>query len=194
MPIGIRTPGAIHFFSRIRLQTIANYMGTCVLAPEPEHTKFRIPIQNDMGGRSVPFQTVYDGETAVVAATMNRFNGVLIQSLRALDGNALGTDMPRTRGTLTLGIKDFQLLLIYEYAGTPAAGSFAGASDLPGGRLYSSATIQKYKESTVGTRVQEIGIVFECNNILALPISTGAGQFGLFTENAALFGPREPIV
>jgi len=190
MSMGIRTPGAIHLFARSRLISVARHIGTCVTAPEPEHEKFRIPVMNDLGGRSVPFQTIYDGETALVIATMNRFNYELIQQMRALDSNALGTDMPGTRGTLTLGIRDWQLLLIYEYAGTLSAGSFNGPSDLPLGRLYASSTIRKYKESTVGTRVQEVTLAIECNNIFSL---NGTGQFALYTEDGTQFGPREPI-
>lgn len=181
MSLGIRTPGPIHLFSRFRNNSTAFYLGTCVAAPEPEHEQFDIPIMNDIGGRSVPFQIIQDGELAYVSATLNRFDWRLLQSLRALPSQAANsiTTSPNTggnpnagqefagaRGTLALGINDWQLVLLYQYAGTISAGSFTNSdNDLPFGRIYSSVRIKKYKESTVGTRVMEVAMILECHNI-----------------------------
>lgn len=213
MPIAQRTPGPIHLFCRFRGTTTGLYMGTAVQAPEPEHEKKRIPVFNDIGGRSVPFQIVQDGEDAIVMATLNRFNYLLLQSLRALDsgtppgglaGNALaGSEIARARGTFKIGYSDWELILINEYAGTPSAGTNGAATDLPAGRIYFSADLQKYKESTVGTRVLEVGLAIKCENIarpgtgalsgIGGSISGGGVAFRLYSDAPAELGQLEPV-
>lgn len=193
MSLGLRTPGPIHLFSRFRTNpTSFYYLGTCVAAPEPEGEKFKIPVMNDIGGRSVPFQLVQDGELWYVVATMNRFNYNLWQSIRALEagplaglpttplsGNpAVGGESQGARGTLSIGISDWELITLNEYANTVSSGVFDGTSDLPSGRLYYSCNLRKYKESTVGTRVQEIAVAVECQNVY----QTASRSFRLYTD------------
>lgn len=163
------TPGPIHLFGTIGTQTPA-YLGTCVAAPEQEGEKFKIPIMNDLGGRSVPFQLVQDGETWMVMATMNRFNISNIYTLLARESGIPGTaatvpgvETGASRGTLYIGVSDWQLVLVNGYAGTTSAGTTP--ANLPGGRLYYSANIRKYKESTVGTRVLEVAMAIELQNV-----------------------------
>lgn len=202
MPIGVRTSGPIHLFCRFRGGTTGLYMGTAVASPEPEHEKHRIPIMNDIGGRSVPFQVVKDGEDAIVMATLNRFNYLLLQSIRALDsgsapggnaGNLLaGKELPLARGTLVLGYTDFELVLVNEYAGTASAGT---VQDEPLARVYFSADLVKYKESRVGTRVLEVALAIRCNNLcfvrsgaigrVGAAIAGTAPQFTLYSDNPA---------
>lgn len=92
MAMGTRTPGPIHLFVRFRGTAAINYLGTCVAAPEPTHTKSRIPIMNDLAGRNEPFNVVKDGEHAVVSATMNRFDMGLWNTIKALDSGARASD------------------------------------------------------------------------------------------------------
>lgn len=206
--MGQRTPGPIHMFVRYRNRTSGGaggfltlqYLGTCVTAPKPSHEKFKIPVLNDIGGRSVPFQLVQDGENAICFATLNRFDYTLLQQIRALEsGGALppttpigsidGIEFPNARGTLVLGISDFQLLLYNQYATTPSAGSFGvGGADLPYARLYYSANLRKYEESTEGTRVLEVAIAIELQNLFSSTTpdpnvpNAVARQFSLFKE------------
>lgn len=199
MALGQRTPGPIHLFVRFRNQSSGVYLGTCVTAPENEEEKYKIPVMNDLSGRSVPFQLVQDGQIDYVYATLNRFNLFVYQNIKNVESGlpptgagqnpAIGIESGLARGTLSVGVSDFELIIINQYFGTPSSGIYIdGPSDLPVGRRYYSANMRKSKESTVGTRVLEIALAFECQNVFNL---TTRG-FSLFTEES--MGPLEPIV
>lgn len=169
MPAGVFTPGPIDHYVQIAGQSSPLYLGTAVLAPDQEAEDFKIPVLNDLGGRSVPFQLVQDGEQWIVSTTLNRFDMQVMNLIRGLpsrgpgEGINLGTETGRARGTLVIGVNDFQLILVNTYAGTPSSG--AGAGDLPRARGFYSATILKYGESTKGTRVLEASLIIQCNNV-----------------------------
>lgn len=211
MSMGIRTPGAIHHFVAFRNGagniSAGYYLGTAVAAPEQDNEKFKIPVMNDLGGRSVPFQLVQDGEKWLVTTTMNRFDLGLCRSIRALEdgtnpvpapidtpstapGAVPGTESALARGTLVLGITDFVLVLVNSYAGTASAGQFVGgisASDLANGRTFYSANLRTYKESTVGTRVLEVAMAIEC-----LPLfDQQTRRFATYAEGVAI--PLNPV-
>lgn len=208
MSLGIRTPGPIHLFARFRNNSTGFYLGTCVAAPEPELEKFKIPVMNDLGGRSVPFQLIQDGESGYCVMTMNRFDYALVQSIRGLEsrnakssinaGNLsgdleAGSEFSGARGTLVLGLNDWQLIQVNEYANTTAAGSFNGTSDLIPARIFASANLRKYKESTVGTRVLEVSMVVEFQNIynpagLSFQGGSAATLKGLYSEDPSKIG------
>lgn len=181
------TPGPIDMFCGFRsgpggsISTYA-YLGTCVTAPEPEEEQFKIPVMNDLGGRSVPFQLIQDGETASLLCTLNRFDLTVARLLRAQSSgqfnvNGIGSESATARGTLVIGVSDFQFILKNRYGGLAVSGPANGVS--PYGRLYYSANCRKYKESTVGTRVQEVAFALDFQNVYN--VSTGA--FGLYTED-----------
>lgn len=176
------TPGPIHLFAAIN--NSPTYLGTCVAAPEPEGEKFKIPIMNDLAGRSVPFQLVQDGEVWMVMATMNRFNLAAIYALLAREGGGanVGSETNIARGTLYMGVNDWKLIVVNGYANTSSAGTTPG--NLPGGRVFQSANIRKYKESTVGTRVLEVAMAIELQNIMST--SPGTGGFGAFSNYTVL--------
>lgn len=167
----IFTPGPLHLFGDLSEDGSSPfYLGTCVTAPDTEAEKFKIPVMNDLGGRSVPFQLIKDGEIWMVSCTLNRFNRSGINSLLALDsstngtlGASLGSETGTARGTLVLGVSDWSLIVINQYANTPAAGTTPAA--LAGGRRYHSANIRKYKENTEGTRVLEVAMSIELQNL-----------------------------
>jgi len=169
MPNDVFTPGPLYLFAE-QIGGAITYLGTCVTAPDQEGEKFKIPIMNDLGGRSVPFQLVKDGEVWMVNLTMNRFNMGLILELLALDSDydgdvpiLAGQETNIARGTLVIGLSDWGLTIINGYAGTPAAGTTP--ANLLGGRRFMSANIRKYKESTEGTRVLEVAMSIECQNV-----------------------------
>jgi len=181
--VGQFTPGPIHLFATYRGNPDHDYLGTCVAAPESESEKFKIPVMNDLGGRSVPFQLVQDGETWMVMATMNRFSLPSIQNILAREsayGGGLngdeGSETGFARGTLYIGVSDWSLTLINGYTGTPSAGTLPAV--LPGGRTFYSANVRKYKESTVGTRVLEVAMAIELQNVFD-PQTFG---FNLYTD------------
>jgi len=211
MSMGSHTSGPVHLFARFRSGTTGlgpYYLGTCVASPEPEHTKSRIPIFNDIAGRNEPFQIVKDGENATVMATMNRFDYSLLQSIRALDssntpnpnppgGNLnAGAEDTFTRGTFVIGVTDFQLLLWAQYAGTVSAGTALDESPI---RQYNSVEQIVMKETRAGTRVLEVACAFKCTsvyNYTALNFAGGTGNTagGLYTEAPSRLGGVTPAI
>lgn len=207
MAMGSRTPGPQHLFARFRGYDTVFYLGTCVAAPRPRHEKARIPVMNDLTGRSEPFQIIKDGENALVAATMNRFDWPLLQSIRGLDavnipppapagGNlAAGSEVAFTRGTFVLGLTDFQLLIFWEYA--DVAGSSGDVLDQAPIRQYNSVELAACEESTEGTRVLEVACAFRCVSIYNkagrnFAGGTGNTAGGLYTESPARLGGVTP--
>lgn len=187
MSAGQYTPGPQHVYARFRSNPVAAYLGTCVRAPDPEHEFSYLDVMNDIGGRSVPYQLVQDGENARIVLVMNRFDIVVCRQIRALQAAAgggsvsqLGTTTAYGRGTLVIGSSDFELVFVNAYAGTPAAGlPLSVATNLNAGRRYYSTVPTKYKESTEGSRVLEVALALRCENGA---ISGGVGGFALYSE------------
>ena len=190
MPSLLFTPGPLHHFvsfpqgSSIGIGPF--YLGTCVLAPKPSAEKFKIPVLNDLGGRSVPFQLVKDGEEWMVMSTLNRFDLNVARAIRAIDGGgaAVGSESGYARGTLVIGVSDFQLCILNGYAGNVAAGGAAAQGILNAGRTFLSATTVKYEESTEGTRVLELAFAFKCENVFN-PVTRGFSCYTEVIPNAA---------
>jgi hypothetical protein len=178
------TPGPQDLFCRFRPSPGGQfgspvYLGTCVVAPEPEEEQFKIPVMNDLGGRSVPFQLVQDGENASLTATLNRFDLDVSRLLRAQSSglfsvNGIGNETGIARGTLVIGVSDFEFIIKNRYFNQPVAGG-----PVPAGRRYLSANCRKYKESAAGARVNEIAFALDFQNVYN--VSTGA--FSLYTED-----------
>ncbi len=209
MSMGMRTPGPNFVFARMRNNTTAYFLGTGVTTVVPTAVKSKLPVMNDLAGRSEPFQLVQDGEHHDVAVTLNRFDWSLLQSIRALEsgtpaggtgGNAAaGLESSLARGTLVLGLTDFELIIVYQYANTPSVGIGVGPADLPAGRLYYSTNLATYRESCEGTRVLEVACVFNCLPLFIGGTSGGVANFGGFktyTEPASLagLGSLAPVV
>lgn len=150
------TPGPIEHFVKFRGGTTA-YLGTAVLAPEIERRPAYINVQNDLGGRSVPFQKVYDGAQHIITTTLNRFDWD-VYALLSEDDVDIGFDSGTQRGSLVLGDQDFELVLVNSFSGSASL-----SSAYPPGRRYWSCILLGARESTVGTRVTEVSLVFEAN-------------------------------
>lgn len=186
MPTNIFTPGPIFHYVRFRNASTIHFLGTAVAAPEQDGEKFKIPVMNDLGGRSVPFQLIQDGEIWNVTTTLNRFDLLVARAVRSLESGraptvppaagVLGSETSQARGTLNIGVSDFELFLVNGYAGTPAAGTAGtAAAELNRVRGFASCNLRRYKESTVGTRVLEVAMAIECQNMFT---PTGANPFG----------------
>ena len=199
MSIGQRTPGPIHHFVRFRSNPTAVYLGTAVAAPKPEQELFKLEVFNDLSGRSVPFQLVQDGEKWMIYTTLNRFDYNVVAAMRAVNSgqvpmsippNVLGSESGIARGTLSMGISDFELITVNGYYNTAAAGSFAGTPDLSFGRRFFYCNLRKYDEDTQGTRVLEVSMAIEAIGGFNL-VTRG---FDTYTENVNNAGPLATIV
>jgi hypothetical protein len=203
MPMGTRTTGPRHLFVRFRGAATVYYLGTCVAAPEEELHKDRIPIMNDISGRSNPLQIVKDGQNALIYATMNRFDWSLLSSIKGLDatntanatplaGQPLsGWELAETRGTLQIGVSDFQLLIWSEYNGV--AGASGTANDAPPVRIYASVDMTDMKETTQGTRVLEVACAFKATSVydyanMGFFSGSGNSARGLYSDVLSVTG------
>jgi hypothetical protein len=182
MPALFETPGPVDCHVRFAGEG-ASYLGTCVVTPEYEGIPSYIPIMNDLAGRSVPMANLYDGEIHRVSMVMNRFDYVVYRRLRdqpshQLPGAGAGIDYRYDRGTIVTGRFDVQLIF---------ANSFYGSTNnnvnSPVGRMYYTTLLNGYKESSAGTRVTEIALLFECHNLF---VSESRG-FQLYTEDPSQF-------
>lgn len=176
------TPGPIFIYVNWVYQGgTPTFLGTAVTAPEVEGRPAYINVLNDLSGRSVPGQKVYDGEQDIVTVTLNRFDFGVYTQLKSQSkvAAAAGFNTPLNRGSLAFTQTDFQLILVNSFFGTAQASPV-----LTSGRLYYSALLTGWRESTVGTRVEEVALVFECNAPINPTSSTpGAfGSFNLYTE------------
>lgn len=169
-------PGAVEHYVRIRGSSSAEYLGTAVTAPEVETRPAYLNVINDIGGRTLPMQKVGDREQHVITTTLNRFDYDVYNRLK-ITGNGsggLGFHDNTTQGVLTLNYLDFELILVFAAVlANPAA-----FPAYPVGRRYWSGQIVGSKESTVGTRVQEIALVIECNELF----NPANRVFDLYTE------------
>jgi hypothetical protein len=178
----MHTPGAIDHYVRLRQSIVTTsqtvpantwlYLGTAVTAPEPETENHYIDVLNDLAGRSVPFQLVYDGQSEMVITSLNRFSYSIYQAIKSMKPGGIGTDgglqgAPQVgRGVLVIGNYDFELVLVNTYYATQAALNInnPGDTEYPAARYYKSVVLRKDKESTVGTRVTEVALMLQSNN------------------------------
>lgn len=171
-------PGPIDLFAFFR-DDFAMYIGTCKEAPEVDVRPAYIDIKNDIGGRSVPIQKMYDGEQHLLYLTAtNRFDwaGYKFMSRASVPGDVgpgVSIDGALNRGSLSLGLDDFEFVLRYSFGGTPN-----NTVAFPVGRRYYSCTLLGARESTVGSRLMEVSMVLEANGLF-VPASR---SFRLYTE------------
>ena len=187
------TPGPVlHYVVIPQYPTTAYFLGTHVTAPKARAEMYEIPVYNDLGGRSARFQSISDGEEWKIQTTLNRFDLNLIRTLRYLKSGVvfggivpnplafpltglpvpLGTQSGGARGTMVMGVQDFQLILVNSYAGTLAAGlPTTAAVDLNSARGYASCSITAYEEDTETTRVLEISIMIEARGLFNPSVS-----------------------
>lgn len=171
------TPGAIEHFVRFRNGSVS-YLGTAMVAPEVEARPAFLNVMNDLGGRSVPVDLVADRTQHLITTTLNRFDWATYKAMELSTLGAAGATKDEnifTHGTLTIGAADFELIWVYTLAGTGVI-----PVDFPRGRRYYSCVIKGARESTVGTRVMELSLVIEANEVFNPTNRT----FRLFSENS----------
>lgn len=177
--------GPIDLYIRNRVAGVTNnnwlYLGTAVSAPEFEIKPAYINIMNDLGGRSVPFQKVKDGEQWIVTSTLNRFDYSNYNQLKVNTTQTanIAAGESIVRGRLYLASDDYMALFIFNYKNT-----VADIGNMPAGRMFYSMTPLAFRESTVGTRVNEVTIVMEMNAVFDVVTRS----FPLYTENPSAFG------
>jgi hypothetical protein len=158
------------------------FLGTCVTAPDISQYPKHIDVYNDYGGRSVPTQLIWDGSESRVAVTVNRLDLAVARNIRD-QAERIGTlgrvgrETNLDRGSLEIGVSDMELIFRNTYYGTVNA-----TPGLPIGRWYFSTVLEAYEEHTTGTRVEEVSMLFRCNNYYL-----GGNGHAQFTEDASEF-------
>jgi hypothetical protein len=182
------TPGPKELWVKFRSSLLGGsgtdwqFLGTCVTAPDISLFPKHIDVYNDYGGRSVPTQIIQDGSESRVACTINYVDLNVVRNVRDAversgQPNRVGKETGVDRGSLVIGVSDFELAFKNVYYGT-----IQGTPGLPPGRYYYSAILEGYEEHTTGTRVEDVSMLFRCNNY---PV--GSSGFIQYTEDPAEF-------
>jgi hypothetical protein len=160
------------------------YLGTAELAPSIQIVPAFQPVFNDIGGELVEFDSMYDGEKAIVAADINRYNEAVLAAMQARPFHTAdsvpGFGNRLSRGTLMLqGGNAYPLYLKYSFFGTTNA-----VPGMPAGCLFHAAMLSGPDAIIPGTRVKKVSCVWT-----ALPLYTAtganAGSFNLYTLTTA---------
>lgn len=194
MATRVQTLGPGHVYIKFRgdmtgvLESVYSYLGTCETCPVVEIDQPKLPVMNDLAGRTFPFQKVEDGEQHLVTLVLNKFDYTVWR--RAYDTyhhltliTNHGIDDRYKRGSLHMGIGDFQLLLVNDFSGVAPFHPLAQA-DQPIGRLYFSAELVKAKEDPSANRAQTIAAAFRCDGIW----DSSSRSFFTYTETSSGIG------
>lgn len=188
------TPGPKELYVRFRTNDVFSvagtdwqFLGTCVTAPDLATEPKFINVFNDYGGRSVPTQLIWDGSESRVACTVNRVDLAVARNIRDQAHRfgtlaSVGRETNKERGSLVLGVNDFELIFRNTYYGTGNA-----TLGMPPGRYYFSVVLENYEEHTTGTRVEDVSFLFRCNNLYL-----GGNGFAQFTEDPSEFPTLVP--
>lgn len=154
------------------------YLGSAVAAPDVEAVLIHTPVQSDYNAPAA-FQKVHNSEFHRVTATLNRLNWRNWNFLRnGLKGTGADIVHNWKSGRLVLHSDDVELFVRYA---VPSVGAVFAPVAAARGRIYYSALLTDYHETTVNSRVQEVTVIFECN-----PLYLKRDRlFWLFTERAA---------
>jgi hypothetical protein len=189
----VHTLGPAHIFVRFRGESTALYLGTSETAPRIDKDPLALEVKNDLSSRQAPFQLVDDGEVHSYTTVLTRYDYAVMK--RVLDRYyhtgavaTMGRDDRFKRGSLVLGIGDFQLVHVNDFTGVSPTHPLA-LPEQPAGRLYYSAVVSKAAEDAGATRAVFQPISFACNAVY----DPNTRVFGLFTEDPSAFGSLAPI-
>lgn len=135
---GFRVTGPVHIWTRTYTVYGATttsspgglyYLGTCEIQPQAKVTRTSIPVKNDLGGKLLPSQTVYQGQMAQIALALSRWS---LDGLNALKATGLlgiqgGIDRNLAIGSLEFYQHTFELWFTHHFYNwtTPATGANA---------------------------------------------------------------------
>lgn len=153
-----KVSGPIHHFVQPYTQygsTAAGllyYLGTAEIRPQVRIQSFKLDAKNDLAGRLLPMQTVYQGKMAQIGLGLNRFSSPAMDALRSTGGVGgiyQGKDFQLARGSLEFLKHTFQLWQVYGFYNwtTPAT----GVDYIPPGRYWPNVRIAAEDEQRIGT-------------------------------------------
>lgn len=138
------------------------YLGTSVLAPLIDVEMVTTPVLCDFNA-PVPLNRIYHGELHKVTTTLNRLNYVTYNRIRAkLIPGRFGVrriDSMKKMGQWVINVDDWELLLRWHPTSPPTV---PADNSTPQGRMYYSAKLAAYRETTENNRLLESTLLFEC--------------------------------
>ena len=144
------------------------------------------PVYVDLAGQTIPYDMVYDGEDAIVTATLTRWNQNVLDLIEAIaNDTASGIDDPGDIGSLMLTEgKAYELWLHFPYAAKPAF-----ADMLPGQR-FPCAFLETDDSPALGTQAKKAHVVWHCLRYLDMSVTNefGTGRFLLWDGNMSALG------
>lgn len=160
---GIKVTGPVHHFVQITTPYIAAsttaagagsvfYLGTAEVQPQIKVKKVAIPVKNDIMGRLLPVQQVYQGQMGQIGVALNRFSLRALNEIKVLGGTGgvyKGRDYYNSVGMLEFGNLTFRLWQVngfYNF-GTPVT----GVSEIPPGRYWPNVRLDDEDDQKIGT-------------------------------------------
>lgn len=162
---GIKVTGPVHHFVQIVTPFISVgttttaagagsifYLGTAEVQPQIKVKKVAIPVKNDLGGRLLPSQNVYQGQMGQIGVAFNRFSLRALNEIKAVGGLAgvyKGVDYYNAVGALEFDKYTFRLWQVngfYNF-GTPVT----GAAEIPPGRYWPNVRLDDEADQKIGT-------------------------------------------
>lgn len=138
-----------------------SFLGLAVDAPVVDVEKLHTPVTTDQNA-PCPLNFVYNGEVHYVSVTLNHIDYTVYTAVRSrgtiFQGGIVRGDLMPTLGSMTIGIEDFQLFLVW----VPANLDVLPKAVSPRARVYFSAVPIKIRETTQNNRILEATIVFQC--------------------------------
>ena len=155
------TSGAVSCF--ISISNTVQFLGHTEAGPDINHRFEREPVMSDLSGSRIPFDVMFQGETAIVGLTLTRWNSAIMDAVEKGLNTAsalLGSDGDLARGTLMqLEGATYPLVLISEHR-TKATMTAAGMET---GRRYLFAVPDQLTDIR-GRRANKKRISFFCHS------------------------------
>ena len=161
----IHVTGAVHHYIQVRGEDSVWYLGTAEITPQMQRTKYAQRVLNDWWGKTLPAQSTYDGESAVVSVLLTRYSKTAWgRILRAGEGSLVtlsgygGTETRLSRGHGMFGRSDFQMWQVYDFALFPTVAS----ANLELGWYWPQVTLSNHDTVAAGTQAEKLLLVFDC--------------------------------
>lgn len=145
----------------------------------------------DIGGQKIPFDSVYDGQDAIVSADLSRWDetvyaAISIKSGASANNAPAGTDDPGDIGTLMI----HEGAAIQVWLRFPHAAKLA-YSTMPAGYRFPVCMLQNDDHNELGTKPRKISLVFHCLREFDVSVTNafGAGRFVLFDHDMSGLPP-----
>lgn len=160
---GIKVTGPVHHFVQVVTPYIGGgttaagagsifYLGTAEVQPQIKVKKVAIPVKNDIGGRLLPSNNVYQGQMGQIGVALNRLSLRALNEIKVVGGTAgvfKGRDYYNAVGALEFDKYTFRLWQVNGFYNW--ASPVTGASEIPPGRYWPNVRLDDEDDQKIGT-------------------------------------------